>query len=125
MYQFSIITHNMGEIQIDDFKESFYMDFGYWKKSQYEAHWLTASRALAERREVSFIQSMHAPESASFYQIWAAYPQDGAVVFQEQILMLEKMERPFNIQEPHFNALPYESHSESGEKISEWRTIIQ
>jgi len=124
MYRISVNTDGMGEIQIDDFKEVFSIDFRYWTESQYEAHWLAASRALAEGRDVSFVQSMHLPEGANFYRIWAAYPRSGEIVFQEQILMLSEIGRPFNVQEPHFNALPYHSLSEDGEQVSEWRTKI-
>ena len=123
MYQISVISGQMGQIQIDDFKETFFMDFGFWGKAEYEAHWLTASRALADGLDVSFIQSMQAPESANFFRIWAAYPRANEVVFQEQILFLGDG-RSFNIQEPHLNAHPYHSLSEDGDEISEWRTTI-
>ncbi|WP_170944163.1 hypothetical protein, partial [Leptolyngbya sp. BC1307] len=94
-------------------------------KDEYETHWQQASRSLEAGQSVSFIQSMHDPKSANFYTIWAAYPAEGGVIFQEQILFLEELGRDFNIKHLHLNALPYSTFSEDGEPISQWRTQIE
>ncbi|MBT2151757.1 hypothetical protein KKI34_08020 [Pseudoalteromonas tetraodonis] len=121
MYKLVINENGIGEIQIGDFRESFLADFSFWSKSDYEVHWREASAQLAAGRAVSFITSITDPSTSNFIRSWACYPIECELVFQEQILFLEELQQPFNINEPHFNALPYESVTEEGEKISEWR----
>ena len=125
MYSFSLTEEGNGEIQIDDFREQFSVDFSFWKRADYQSHWRQASTALKAGRAVSFIQSMCDPATANFYRVWAAYPQGSEVIFQEQILFLDELEESFNPQHPHLNSLPYESVSEDGEPISEWRSHIE
>ena len=124
MYSFSITEEGNGEIQIDGFREQFPVDFSVWKRADYQYHWRQASTALKAGRAVSFIQSICDPETGNFYRIWAAYLRNDEVIFQEQILFLDELEEGFNTQHPHLNALPYESVSEDGEAISEWRSQI-
>jgi hypothetical protein len=40
MYHFKFIDDNKGQIQIDDFRESFMSDDTFWSKEQYEAQWV-------------------------------------------------------------------------------------
>jgi len=124
MYSFSIIEDSNGEIRIDSFRERFPMDFSFWNKTDYQAHWQQASTALKAGQAVSFIQSMYSPETANFYRAWVAYPCDDEVIFQEQMLILDELEEGFDAQHLHLNAQPYESVSEDGEPISEWRSQI-
>lgn len=122
MYNFSVTEDRKGEIQIDNFRERFTVDFSFWTKAEYEVHWHQASRVLEMRQAVSFIQSMHDPKSANFYRTWAAYSLGGEIIFQEQLLMLDELAKKFGIEQPHLNALPYEAVSENGEPLSKWRS---
>lgn len=121
MYKFSIADDGKGEIQIDDFKELFHSDFSFWSKLDYENHWIKASEELSGGNAVCFITSITDPNNSNFIRSWACYPINGDLVFQEQILFLEELNRPLNLNEPHSNTLPYESVTEDGDKISEWR----
>ncbi|MGV6853455.1 MAG: hypothetical protein ACWA5R_14920 [bacterium] len=121
MYKFTINENGTGEIQLDDFRESFLADLSFWSKSDYETHWREASKQLNGGRAVSFITSITDPDNSNFIRSWVCYPIDGVLVFQEQILFLEDIPQPFNLNEPHCNVLPYESVTEEGDKISEWR----
>ena len=121
MYKLSINKNGQGEIQIGDFKESFFPEFSFWVKSDYESHWNEASSHLLDGKSVSFITSISEPDTSNFIRSWACYPVGEYLVFQEQILFLNDLERPFNLQEPHKNSLPYESVDEDGNKISEWK----
>ena len=125
MYALSVTENGQGVIQIDCFRELFSVDFSFWTKVEYEAHWQKASEALKAGQVVSFIQSMSAPKSTNFYTIWAAYPVDEEIIFQEQLLFLNELEQDFDIEQPHLNALPYEEFSEDGEPISQWRSQIE
>jgi len=121
MYKLTINENGEGEIQLDDFRESFLADFSFWSKEDYEAHWREASKQLDAGSSVSFITSITDPATSNFIRSWACYPIGGELVFQEQILFIEDLETPFNIKEPHCNVLPYEFITEDGEEISEWR----
>ena len=122
MYEFSITEDGYGEIQIDNFRERFYPDFSFWSRADYYAHWRQASDALDAGQAVSFIQCMYDSATSNFYQVWAAYPCNGEVIFQEQLLILDEIKADFNAQYMHLNAQPYEAVSEDGDPISEWRT---
>jgi hypothetical protein len=125
MWRLSITDNGGGEIQIDDFKESFLPDLSYWSRSDYERHWYRAAKAIEEGLPAVFITSITDPASSIFFRSWACYPMEGELVFQEQILFLKELERPFNLEEPHSNVLPYDSVTEDGEQISEWRTRFE
>lgn len=121
MWQLSITEDGLGSIQIDDFKESFQADLSFWSKSDYEHHWDRATQALNKGSPVVFITSITDPMTSNFIRSWACYPTSGDLIFQEQILFLDDLEKPFNLEKPHSNCLPYESVTEDGEGISEWR----
>ena len=122
MWQLSISDNGHGEIQIDDFKESFRADLSFWSKTDYEHHWARAAEVLHEGSPVVFIISMTDPATSNFIRSWACYPIKRELVFQERILFLEDLSEPFNLDEPHSHALPYESLTDEGEAFSEWRT---
>lgn len=125
MWRLSITDNGIGEIQIDDFKESFLPDLSYWSRADYERHWYRAAKAIDEGLPVIFITSITDPASSHFFRAWACYPMEGELVFQEQILFLKELDRPFNLEKPHSNVLSYDSITEDGEQISEWRTRFE
>lgn len=92
MWRLSISDDGVGEIQIDDFKESFLSDLSFWSKSDYERHWSQASRALDDGSPVILITSITDPARSNFFRSWACYPAEGELIFQEHILFLEELE---------------------------------
>ncbi|QJR80430.1 hypothetical protein CA267_006410 [Alteromonas pelagimontana] len=122
MWTISISDSGVGKIQIDDFKESFRSDLSFWSKADYERHWSQAAKALGEGFPVVFITSITEPIISNFFRSWACYPVKGELIFQEHILFLEDLERPFDLDAPHSNVRAYESVTEDGERVSEWRT---
>lgn len=124
MYAFQFTSDGKGQIQIDDFIESFESEFCFWSKSDYEAHWLKASEELSSGKDVSFITSITNPGSSNFIRTWTCYVKNKELIFQENILFLDDIPFEFNIATPHENVLPYESVTHDGDDISEWRTKI-
>lgn len=124
MFRFTLNSSGKGQIQIDDFFESFYSDFSFWSKADYEEHWLKATVALEAGNSVSFISSITNPDNANFISTWTCYVIKNELILQENLLFLNDIPFKFNIAEAHKNVLPYESVSEDGEEISEWRTKI-
>jgi len=122
MYQFRFINSFQGEIQIDSFVESFDSDQSYWSQQQYMEQWKSASARLKEGKPSLFITSVTEPEKSNFIRTWICYPIDDELVFHERILFLDELETPFNIENPHLSIDPYNSVSEDGGPISEWRT---
>ncbi|WP_016954336.1 hypothetical protein [Catenovulum agarivorans] len=125
MYRFQLANSGKGQIQIDDFVESFESDFSFWSKSDYEAHWEQASAALLLGKSALFITSMSEPQNTNFIRAWACYVIGAELVFQENILFLDELPFKFNVAAPHTNVLPYESVTDEGYKISEWRTGVE
>ncbi len=122
MYSFTFTENGIGQIQIDDFKESFISDLSYWSQDEYEKHWATATEHLRAGNPVCFLTSFTDPAKANFFRAWSCYPEKNELIFQEQILFLEQLESEFIITHPHKKPLPYSSSTEEGEQISEWRT---
>lgn len=122
MWQLSISDDGLGTIEIDEFRESFEADFSFWSRSDYERHWGHAAEELLGGSPVIFITSITDPATANFIRSWVCYPTKGELIFQEHILFLEDLEKPFNLKTPHSHVPPYESVTEDGEAISEWRT---
>ena len=124
MYRFTLKTCGKGQIQIDEFVESFHSDFSFWSKADYEKHWLKASEELALGNSVSFITSITDPAKANFINTWTCYVVNNELIFQENLLFLNDIPFKFNLTDAHKNVLPYESVSEDGDEISEWHTKI-
>jgi len=91
MYELTLKDCGKGEIQIDDFRESFESDFSFWSKKDYEDHWRKASEELESGNAVSFIISITDPSNTNFIRSWSCYPMNQELVFQEQVLFLEEL----------------------------------
>ena len=122
MYKFKFIAHGKGNIQIDNFSEEFDSDHSYWSKDQYVDHWKSCEQHLAEGKPTRFITSITEPNLSNFIKTWVAYPINDELVFQEHILFLNELIKPFNPLHPHALIQGYENKTEDDELISEWRT---
>ena len=122
MYRLNLTNSGKGEIQIGDYKESFVADLTFWEKANYEAQWANATETLKSGVPVLFITSITDPDSSNFILTWACYPKGGELVFQQQILFLDNLDETFELSNPYKSVLPYESETEDGHRISEWRT---
>ncbi|HHB1562324.1 TPA: hypothetical protein ACN98A_004435 [Vibrio parahaemolyticus] len=123
-FSFSLRGDGLGKIVIGSYEEHFVSDLNFWKVSDYIEHWNVAREVLTTGTSVSFITSITEPENSNFIRSWVCYYDNGELVFQEHMLFLDEPDFEFNIDEPHKNVRPYESITEEGEKISEWRIKI-
>lgn len=121
MYKFKFTKEGFGEIQIGDFKESFQSDHSFWTKQQYEAQWHSADCMLKNGKVACFATSISDPDNANFFRTWVCYPIAGELVFQEHILFTSELELPIDIGNLHQYVHPYESTTEDGDRLSEWR----
>ena len=122
MYQLRFLQPGLGEIQIDNFIEYFETDESYWPQEKYEVHWKVASERVAKGLDAYFITSTPDPKTANFIRGWACYPKEEELVFQEHILFLDELPEEFDIEHPYKCIPDYESASDDGGEISEWRT---
>lgn len=110
-----------GEIRIGDFRERFEVSFEYWSPSDYERQWREALGTLAEEGGASaLITSMTNPRSANFLFWWPAYREDEMVFFQNGVLLLDDLTKPFDVSRYDEFVPPRERVTEDGEPISEW-----
>ena len=124
MYNFKFIKHGVGVIQIDEFKEKFESDHSYWQQEQYQNQWESDKEILNYGKAACFITSITEPKTTNFIRSWVCYPINNEFVFQEHVIFLEDLSEPFDEYNPHKHILTYESVSEDGDEISEWRTKI-
>ncbi len=122
MYEFRFIGIGEGEIQIDEFVETFESDHSFWSRQDYEGQWKSASERVDQGLPSIFFTSITEPEMSNFFRTWVCYPIGDELVFHDQILFLDNLVIPFNIDDPHQSIEPYVSVTDEGEPISEWRT---
>jgi hypothetical protein len=124
MYKLSFEKIGAGQIQIDEFVESFESDHSYWSVQEYEAQWRAAEQRIDQGLPAVFFTSISKPDTANFFRTWVCYPTDDQLIFHEWILFLDQLAEPFDIRDPHKHILPYEAEDEDGNQISEWRTSV-
>jgi hypothetical protein len=124
MYQFRFVKPGHGEIQIDDFIESFESDHHFFSMAEYEAQWQSASKRLIKGLPALFFTSITDPKNANFFRCWECHPIDGKLIFHDRILFLKDLttNEPFDLNNPHRYVLPYSPVTEDGDAISEWIT---
>lgn len=111
-----------GLIRIGAFHERFEVSLEYWSPQRYEAQWSEAlERLRSGRGHAAFITSITDPVTANFVFCWAAYREGDEVYFQEHVLMLDALERPFDERQPWVHLVQRETEDEDGQRISEWR----
>ena len=122
MYEITFQEYGLGQIQIDDFVESFESDHSYWSPQDYETQWKEARSRVDRGLPAIFFTSISAPDTANFYRTWICYPDRDELAFHEWVMFLDQLDAPFNAQNPHVHIPEYQSHTEDGQPISEWRT---
>ena len=114
-----------GLITIGSYMERFVAPIGYWGVSQYRRHWQEAvTRIIEGSAESILITSMYDPAVANFIFWWPMYRLDDTVYFQNHILFLDELERPFDPIDPFRFVPEHTTINIDGEKISEWSASI-
>ena len=124
MYEIKFETQGTGSITIGDHSEQFQSAMDYWDERRYEQQWEQASDRLRERKHAAFITSITNPRNSNFIRWWVCYVQNEELVFQEHILFLNELNEAFQEKSPYTHIPSYESHTEEGDPISEWRIKV-
>jgi hypothetical protein len=112
----------IGEIRLDEHRESFQAVLGYWSVGDYESSWLAAVRRSVAGAAVScLVTSLPDPRQAEFVTTWPVYRVGDDVYVQNQLLFLDELDQPFDPSQPWASTPARTVQDEDGRPISEWR----
>jgi hypothetical protein len=115
------ITTTYGEIRIGEFSERFEVALEYWCESDYREQWIQALKSCCiDKKKSALITSITSPKTANFVFWWLLYPLDGEIIIQNQILMLDELQVPFNLEYPSEHIPIRNTLTEDGDEVSEW-----
>jgi len=111
-----------GEIELDDYRETFIAIIGFWSPHDYQNQWREAITRLVERRERScLITSLHDPAVSEMLWWWLLYIEDDQVAVQNAILLFSELPKPFSTGDPYASIPAHRTMNEEGLEIVEWR----
>lgn len=114
-----------GYITIDNFHERFFSPIEFWSREEYLKNWYQELNKLLNGFPCAkLITRMYNPEYSNFIQAWVLYRIDDKIFIHEQIFFLDEWAKPFLLEELYSKELNRETHSEDGEKISQWEINI-
>ncbi|AFZ25444.1 hypothetical protein Cylst_3291 [Cylindrospermum stagnale PCC 7417] len=116
----------LGKIKINDFEESFFSPLSFWTKEKYQEHWRRSIQRMMLNQVANscLITSMYNPQEANFIVWWLFYRDAKNVHIQNQVLFLQDLVEPFNIQKMYDYIPKRKQYNDEGESISEWKTNI-
>ncbi len=110
-----------GEIQIGEFQETFTTSLSYWGELDYLNQWKAALIQICNRVDKScLVTSMFDPSVANYIFWWTLYLDDDTVHIQNQILFLQKLDKPFTELNLYEFIRNRRTKTDEGNKISEW-----
>jgi hypothetical protein len=115
----------MTKIQIGDFEEYLDVFLGWWTINDYERQWTEALERLAKHDKSCFIVAIDDPGRRKFLEWWPLYKIGKKIHVQNHILVDDLYEErignnPFTRETCYDFIPPYRSHTQEGNKISEW-----
>jgi len=114
-----------GSIIIGSSTEYFLSSFDYWTPNNYRKQWLKAVALIqTEESRSALITDVPFLSPPSFINWWPMWRFGQLVKIQEQLLILEDLTAPFDINNPYIHLGEYESINEEGQPISEWTVSV-
>jgi hypothetical protein len=111
----------LGRIQIGDFSESFEASLEFWSTDTYVSHWKESIRRIvAGEAKSCLITSLTDPATSNFLIWWPIYREFDQVYFQNHVLMLGKLTKPFDLTRPVDSIPTRDVVSANNEHVSEW-----
>ena len=115
----------IGEIQIDDYKETFEMPLEYWTMDDYKRQWKEGIERLKEYDRSCLVAELQDPEKAPRAILWVLYKEGDIVYIRNNLLyskrfikMLKK--QPFTL-ETCYNFTHAREISDTDMPVSEWK----
>jgi hypothetical protein len=115
----------MTKIQIGDAQEYFDVFLGWWTINDYERQWAEALERLKKHNKSCFVVAIDDPARRKFIEWWPLYKIGNKIHVQNHIVVddiyEEKIGNNIFTRENCYNFVPeYRSHTQDGNKISEW-----
>ena len=115
----------IGELQLGREKECFDSSLSYWQPKDYELHWKKALKRIIDgRKKSALIVYMLNPKKASYIFWWPIWRHGNKVYVRNQVLLLQKLKKKFDENNPFSSVGARETKAEDGESISEWQISI-
>lgn len=118
------ILHSEATIQMGDHVEGFTVPIHVWKPVDYERQWLEGLRRAVSGKKSCMIYKMYDLVENSIFPWWALYPKNDLVYIQDHLVFLKDIGPSFNLNDPYKNVRERETHSDDGEKVSEWVVAV-
>jgi hypothetical protein len=100
-------------------------DLTSWSAKDYEAQWLAELiRIVTSQDKGALIISMHDPAHAFQIMTWTMWKKNGQILFQNRLLFMLEANQSFDPFRVSDYIEEYESHTEDGDRISEWSVPI-
>jgi hypothetical protein len=110
----------LGEIWINDLKETFESSIVFWSPEKYYKQWQEGLERCLMNKTSCLFTNMLNPQNANFLRLWALYPLNKKVFLQEQIYFLDSLPFLFNLERPYQLIKQFETINEEGDEISTW-----
>lgn len=111
----------IGQITLGEFSERFESPLGFWLKEDYQHSWRDAlSRLVGGAEKTALFTAMHDPAFANYLTWWPLYREFDIVFVHNQLLFLNQLAEPFQIESFDKFVTPRATINEDGNKISEW-----
>lgn len=117
-----------GKITIADFSERFIMSLEDWKLEDYIKQWQQGIERLKKHDYSCLVINVSNLKKDPLVEMWNLYKEDNTTFFQNSLLIPETIEHRklnlsnFNIKNCYdYVDFPKETHTDEGEKISEWK----
>ena len=114
-----------GQITIGDDIEYFDAPLDWWTIKDYESQWENGLKRLLHNNVSCLVVAINDPHCRKFIEWWPIYKIDNKIHVQNHIIIediyAERIgDKPFTL-ETCYDFIPqYRSHTEEGNKISEW-----
>lgn len=114
-----------GELVLGEFKENFIANLYQWNKTDYEAQWRSAIKALLEGSKSALIVYYVSPEFADNFEWWRMYKAENVVYFQNQLPSYDQFLQPFSLEKITSFVGDRVTVNEDGNRISEWSVPLR
>lgn len=112
-------------IRMGTFEEYLEVPVAYWDLATYEQQWRTAVQRLLDGADRAVLMTgMHPPAHANFLRAWPMWRHGHQVTVQEQMLLLDELDKPFDETHPERAVGTFEETTEDGERVSTWRVPL-
>ena len=113
--------HARGFIRVGDFREEFTVTLNHRSIQDYQHHWLNALQRLVHGASaVGLMTWMNAPDSPGHFRAWLLYREGELAYAQDRLYPWPDIQPLFDEEEQLVDIGQRQTHTEEGERISEW-----